>query len=160
MDRKERDEKIEEYGRGFDLLTAALAEVPDEAWKFKPAPGEWCVHEIVVHMADSESMAALRLRKLIVEPGSSLMAYEESKWADALRYLDQDKELALQVIKSVRQATVRLLKILPEATFANSVIHPEFRQPYTFDQWLNIYSKHIPDHIEQLKKSVEAWRHR
>jgi hypothetical protein len=72
MNRAEIDEKIEQYGRGFDLLTAALAEVPFEAWSYRPAPDEWSVHEIIVHMADSESMSALRARKLIVEPGSML----------------------------------------------------------------------------------------
>ena len=33
MNIKERNEKIEQYGRGFDLLTAALAEVPKEVWE-------------------------------------------------------------------------------------------------------------------------------
>ena len=86
MDIKERNEKIELYGRGFDLLTAALAEVPKEAWKFKPAPKEWSVHEIIIHLADSESNAALRARKLIVEPGGALMGYGQKKWADELNY--------------------------------------------------------------------------
>ena len=40
MNRSERNELIEEYGRGVDLLAAALAEVTREAWEFKPAPHE------------------------------------------------------------------------------------------------------------------------
>ncbi len=158
MDKKERDEKIEVYGRGFGLLTTALKDVPDQAWKFKPVPTEWSVHEIIVHMADSESMAALRLRKLVVEPGSTLMAYEESRWADALNYLEHSTEDALQVIKFARQTTYGLLKRLPDGVFTQSVIHPEYKEPYTFDRWLNIYSKHIHDHIEQIKNNVQAWR--
>jgi hypothetical protein len=62
MNKQERDEKIELYGRGHDLLTAALAEVPREAWLFKPEPQEWSVHEVIIHLADSESNAALRAR--------------------------------------------------------------------------------------------------
>ena len=158
MDNGERTEKIEAYGRGFDLLTATLAEIPKEAWKYKPSPTDWSPHEIVVHMADSESMAALRLRKLIVEPGTTLMAYEESKWADSLHYLEHNREDALQVIKYARQTTYRLLKSLPEDVFSHSVIHPEYDEPYTFERWLNIYNKHIPDHIEQIKNTVALWR--
>ena len=94
MKPQERQEKIEQYGRGFGLLEAALAKVPREAWDFKPSPDDWSVHEILVHMGDSESMAALRARKLIVEPGSTLMGYEEAKWAGALNYLGQDPEVS------------------------------------------------------------------
>ena len=158
MNRVEINEKIEEYGRGFDLLTTALAEVPEDAWEFRPEPTEWSVHEIIVHMADSESMAALRARKLIVEPGSSLMAYEEPKWADALNYREQSYEDALQVIKFARQTTYHLLKTLPDEVFTHSVVHPEFDEPYTFESWLNIYARHIPDHIEQLKNNVRVWK--
>ncbi len=158
MNRKEIDEKIEQYGRGFELLTAALAEVPREAWSHRPEPDEWSVHEIIAHMADSEAMSALRARKLIVEPGSILMGYEEAKWADALDYKEQSAEDALEIIRLARQSTYNLLKRQPDEVFAHSVIHPEYPDaPYTFEQWLNIYARHIPDHIDQLKRSYRAW---
>ena len=157
MNREEINEKIEQYGRGFDLLTAALAEVPKEAWAFRPEPNEWSVHEIIVHMADSESMSALRARKLIAEPGSILMSYEEPKWADALNYREQSYEDALQVIKFARLTTYHMLKTLPDEVFTHSVTHPEYDKPYTFESWLNIYARHIPDHIEQIKNNVKVW---
>ena len=158
MEKNERNDKIELYGRGFDLLTAALAYVPKKAWEFKPSSTDWSVHEIIVHISDSESMAALRLRKLIVEPGSILMGYEEAKWAGALDYQNQDPEDSLQVIKYARLTTYHLLKTLTDEVFAHAVTHPEHNEPFTFDGWLNIYSKHIPDHIVQIKNSVEAWK--
>ena len=160
MDQSERNQKIEAYGRGYDLLSAELARIPREAWDFKPSSEDWSVHEILVHMADSESMAALRVRKLIVEPGSTLMGYEEAKWAGALAYQKQDTEDALQIIRLARATTYRLLKTLPVATFEHTVKHPEYDEPYTFDKWLNIYSGHIPDHIQQIQKTVEAWKRR
>lgn len=158
MNKNERLEKIEEYRQGYGLLGAALTEVPKEAWDFKPSPTDWSVHEVIVHMADSESMAALRARKLIVEPGSTLMGYEEAKWADALRYGKQSMDDALQIIKLARSTTYNLLKSLPDEAFTHSVKHPEYQEPYTFEQWLNIYSKHIPDHIEQIRKNIELWK--
>jgi hypothetical protein len=158
MNDEERNLKIEDYGRGCDRLLEALAEIPREAWDFKPAPAEWSVHEIIVHLADSESMAALRARKLIVEPGSTLMAYEEARWADALDYRKQDVEDALQIVKLVRQTTYRLLKAQPPDVFAHSVRHPEQTEPYTFDLWLSIYARHIPDHVDQMKRAYEAWK--
>jgi hypothetical protein len=158
MDAEERGRKIEEYGRGYDVLATALAAIPRQAWSFKASAQDWSVHEIIVHVGDSESMAALRIRKLIVEPGSTIMAYEESRWAAALKYQDQNADDSLLVIKLARQTTYRLLKFLPAAVFSQSVTHPDYQEPYTFDTWLGIYARHIPDHVEQMKKAYEAWK--
>jgi hypothetical protein len=158
MKREERLQKVEEYRQGYGLLGAALTEVPKDAWDFKPSAADWSVHEILVHMADSESMAALRCRKLIVEPGSTLMGYQEARWADALEYQKQDADNALQIIRLARASTYSVLKALPDEAFNHQVTHPEYKEPYTFDQWLQIYSRHIPDHIDQIRRNVELWK--
>ncbi|MDK1118451.1 MAG: DinB family protein [Anaerolineae bacterium] len=159
MNRKEINEKIEQYGRGFDLLIATLIDIPAEARSTRPEPNEWSVHEIILHIADSEAMSAIRARKLIAEPGSTLMGYEESNWADALNYKDQNAEDALEIIKFARQSTYNLLKRQPDDVFTHSVIHPEYPdKPYTFEKWLNIYAQHIPDHIEQINATYQTWK--
>ena len=160
MNQDERNEMIEEYGGGFDLFAAALAGGPREAWEFKPAPGEWSVYEVIVHMADSESIGALRLRKLVAEPGSTsdMMSYEETKWAEGLDYQTQSVDDALQIFKLMRQTTYRLLKTLPDPVFMHSVVQPGYDEPFTFELWLNLYNRHIPGHTAQLKKIYQAWK--
>ena len=158
MDKNERNEKIELYGRGFSLLKAVLAEVPQEAMKFKPAPNEWSIHEIIIHIADSESNAALRARKLIVEPGGTLMGYDQDAWANTLLYHEHNLEDALEVTRLARKTTYELLMRLPEEVFTHFIIHPEYKDPYTFEKWLTLYSGHIPGHIEQIKNNVVSWK--
>jgi hypothetical protein len=158
MDKIERDELIELYGRGFDLLKAALAEVPQEALKFKPEPKEWSVHEIIIHLADSESISAFRVRKLIVEPGGFLMPYDQDKWAIGLNYHEQNTEDALEVLRLARKTTYELLKRQPDEVFTHALINPETKNEFTFERWLNIYPNHIPAHIEQIKNNIKIWR--
>jgi len=160
MNLEKRNTKIELYGRGFELLTAALAEIPKEAWKFKPSPDAWSIHEIIIHLADSETNAAIRARKLAVEPGGLLMNYDQDVWAQELNYHNQDTEDALALVQFARKTTYNLLKSLPEAVFNHTVRHPEFLDPYSFDTWLDIYSRHIPGHIEQVKNNHAIWRDR
>jgi len=158
MNKLERESKIELYGRGYDLLIAGLAEVPREAWLFKPEPKEWSVYEVLIHLADSESNAALRARKLIVEPGGPLMGYDQALWAEVLNYHDHSYEDALEIVRLVRKTTYELLKKQPDEVFEHSVKHPEYEEPYTFEQWINIYSAHIPGHIEQIQNNYKLWR--
>ena len=160
MDKQERESKIELYGRGYDLLIAALSEIPREAWLFKPEHKEWSVYEVLIHLADSESNAALRARKLIVEPGGAVMAYDQDTWTNELNYHDHDYEDALEIVRLVRKTTYGLLQKQPDEVFEHSVQHPEYDEPYTFEQWLNIYSAHIPGHIEQIRNNYKIWRDR
>jgi len=158
MDVKDRNEKIELYGRGYELLTAALKEVPQEAMKFKPAPTEWSVHEIVVHLADSESIAAQQARLMVAEPGATVMAYDPAAWADNLRYADQGFDESLELLKLIRSFTYHWFKSLPESAFALSAAYPGDAEPYLLDDLLRIYAGHIPSHIEQIQKNMELWR--
>jgi hypothetical protein len=154
MDAKERNEKIELYGRGYDLLKAALAEVPQEAMKFKPEPKEWSVHEIIIHIADSESNAALRARKLIVEPGGLLMGYDQDEWAISLKYHEHSMDDALETTRLSARRRMNCSNVSLMKSFnTHSVKHPEYDEPYTFEQWINIYSAHIPGHIEQIQNN-------
>ena len=158
----DREEKIEEYGRGFELFVAALAECPREAWEFKPASNEWSVHEIIIHMADSETIGAVRARKLIAEPGSTLMPYDETGWAVRLNYAKQNLEDALQTFRLARQTTYNVLRIIPDSVFEHQVfhperVHPEYGERYTLDKWLYIYTAHIREHIGQMQKNYQAW---
>lgn len=158
MNASERHEKIELYGSGFDMLVHVLKDIPREMWKFKPSPTDWSIHEVIIHLADSEANAALRARKLIVEPGGTLMGYDQEQWAITLDYSEQDLEDALDVVRLARKTTYALLKKQPEEVFDHLVIHPEYNEPYTFENWLNIYSAHIPGHIEQIMTNYKIWR--
>jgi hypothetical protein len=158
MKSEERNEKLELYGKGHDLLMDALQSIPREMWQFKPASTEWSIHEVLVHLADSETNAALRARKLIVEPGGTLMGYDQDKWTGELEYHAQSYEDALEIVRLVRKTTYQLLKKQPDKVFDHWVRHPEYEEPYTFEDWLNIYSAHIPGHIEQIRNNYKIWR--
>ena len=158
MNAEERNEKIELYGCGFDLLMAALAEVPQEAMKFKPEPKEWSVHEVIIHLADSESIAAQQARMMVAEPGKTVMAYDPDAWANNLHYQKGDVDEALQLLKWTRAFTYRWFKSLPEQAFALSADYPGDEEPYILDDLLRIYAGHIPSHIEQIRNNHKIWK--
>ncbi|MEX2144616.1 MAG: DinB family protein [Anaerolineales bacterium] len=158
MDKSERNALIEKYGSAYDDFVAALSVIPKEAWLFKPAPEEWSVHQVIVHLADSETNAYLRMRRLIAEPGGTLMAYDQDVWADNVDYHATNTADALEVTRLVRQLSYDLLKRLPEDVFEHSAVHPEYPEPYTFEKWLRIYSNHPRAHAEQISENYRLWK--
>ena len=158
MNIDERNEKIELYGCGYDLLMATLDKVPQEAMHFKPETKEWSVHEVIIHLADSESIAAQQARMMVAEPGRAVMAYDPDAWANNLRYRDANVDEALELLKLTRAFTYRWFKSLPEEAFALSVEYPGDEEPYVLDDLLRIYAGHIPSHIEQIMNNYKIWK--
>jgi hypothetical protein len=153
----ERNALIESYGAAWPQLKAAVAEFPKDMWKYKPAPNRWSIHEIIIHLADSEANSFIRCRCLIAEPGKTIFAYDQDVWAQRLHYHEQSTDDALELFHWLRQMSYNLLKRLPEDTWKNSVMHPEIG-PMAFELWLEIYERHVRGHINQMRGNLDAWK--
>ncbi len=158
MDKAKRQSLIETYAGAFSKFEEGLEQIPQEAWTYKPEPKEWSVHEIIVHLADSETNSFLRARRLIADPGDSLMAYDQDHWAKAMDYHSQDWKLALEVTRLVRESTHALIKDLPDAIWQHSIKHPEREAPFHFERWLEIYAGHPIVHRDQILANLESWK--
>ena len=95
MSREERDALVEQYAQGPDRVRDALAKVPKEALQWRPGPGKWSAHEVVVHCADAETNAALRIRYLIAEKDPLIVGYDQDAWARIFDYHTQPLEESL-----------------------------------------------------------------
>ncbi len=157
MDRSERLCRIENYGRAYELLTEALKEFPPEMWTYRAAYDPWCIHEIVIHIADSEANSYARARRCIAEPGSTVMAYDENQWARALRYTEQSTRDAVELFRWLRGNTYKLICDLPDEVWSHTIEHPE-NGTMTLGDWLRVYEDHIPAHIAQMRCIYEAWK--
>lgn len=153
----ERAEKIDLYGRAPVLLSGAIEKMPKDAMYFKPSPEKWSAHEILIHLADSEANSFIRCRRAVAESGKSVMAYDQDAWAVTLNYAAQSAEDALNLFTLLRRTTHTLLKTLPETVWTNTIEHPE-NGTMTLDDWLNVYAKHVPDHIAQMHANTEHWK--
>ncbi len=155
----ERERLIEQYAAGPARLKAALETVPEEARKWRPAPGEWSAHEVICHCADSEANAALRIRYLAVEPDPLIVGYDQDAWAIALDYHSRPLEPALAVVEAVRANTVPLIRSLPDEAWQRSGRHTESGR-YGAEDWLRIYAAHLEEHAQQIERNLAAWRDR
>jgi hypothetical protein len=156
MTRESRRQKIESFGRAPEVLAAALRQFPKKMWLYKPAPERWSIHEIILHLADSEANAYIRCRRLIAEPGKPVLTYDASVWAGTLGYFHQSTKEAFELLRRLRRMTYQLLVNLPEQVWSNTVEQPE-QGTLSLDQWLEMQERHIPHHIEQMRGNYEEW---
>src|SRR5262245_15384789 len=136
----DREQRLQEYKDGYVRLQAVLANLPPEMWHYKPAEDEWSVHEILIHLADSEVHSYIRCRTILAEPGTMLMHFDEHQWSVALQYATQDVNEALTLIAIIRRVTGVLLDNIPAALWSHCGIHSK-RGSMTLDDWLGPATK-------------------
>jgi hypothetical protein len=153
----ERASLIDQYADGPRRLRAALATVPREAITWRPKPGEWSAHEVVVHCADSETQSASRIRVVVSEKDPVIQGYDEAQWARDFDYHAHPIDIALATVDAVRGNTAALLRRLPESAWSKVGRHTESGR-YTAEDWLTIYADHLENHARQIEANVAAWK--
>ncbi len=159
MTPSEREALVARYAEGPDLLEAAIAEVPAEALRWRPAPGQWSVHEVAVHCGDSEANAHMRIRFLLGDDRPRIMGYDQDRWVAAMDYHAHPMAPALLTVRAVRANTVPLLRRLTDAQWARTGTHSE-SGTYGAETWLGIYAEHLEVHARQVRRILDAWRRR
>ena len=157
LDRAKRQALIQQYADGPARLRAALAKVPPQALKWRPAPKEWSAHEVICHCADSETNAYARIRFLVAETSPNIQGYDQDNWARVFAYHDLPLEPALAVVESVRATTAALIRGLPDDAWARVGTHTESGR-YGAEDWLQIYADHLEIHARQIETNVELWK--
>jgi hypothetical protein len=112
---------------------------------------------MLAHIADSEANSYIRCRKLIAEPGAAITAYDENGWATKLAYHEQSTDDALELFKWLRLKSYNLIRVLPESVWSHTIEHPE-NGTMTFDDWLGVYERHIPEHLAQMQENYQEWK--
>ena len=84
--------------QGLRQLIRAIKKFPRKMWKWRGQNDPWTIHEIIVHVTDSEANSFIRCRRFIAEPGKDVLGYDEMLWARELNYLEQKPEEAIQLL--------------------------------------------------------------
>ena len=134
-----------------------LAETAREALQWRPAPGKWSAHEVIVHCADSETNSHMRIRYLVAEPDPTIVGYDQDRWAGAMDYHAHPLAPAMATVAAVRANTVPLLRRMTAEEWARRGRHTE-SGAYGAEDWLRIYAEHLEIHTRQIRRNLEAWR--
>lgn len=150
MDAGERADLIRRYKEGHRAVMDAFRGISEDELD-RSASDEWTPRQIAHHLADSEMMSAIRLRRLIAEERPMIHGYNEVGFAEKLT---SDRPIApsLEAMRYARESTAQILERLSEADWRRTGTHTE-SGPYSVENWLSIYAAHGHDHAAQIKRS-------
>ncbi len=148
---------LERFRRGAELVAVATTGAAGPVLDFQPAPGKWGVRTIVCHLADTETVLAMRLRQVIAQDNPLLPVIDQDAWAERLDYSKRKLSPALEGFRRTRAENYELLKDLPEAVFARTGQHSK-RGTITLLELLRIFAEHAEKHVQQIQSARAAFK--
>ena len=150
MDANERATLIAQYRDGYRAVSAALEGIEPDALD-KSAEGGWTPRQIVHHLADSEMMSAIRIRRLLAEPDRIVFGYDEKAFAERLTG-DRPIEPSLQAMRWARETCAQIMDRMTDDDWRIVGTHTESGR-YSTEDWLKIYASHPHDHAAQIERA-------
>lgn len=151
----EQSATLARFENGIDVMLSALAGTPEEAVDRAPAPGKWSIRQIVVHVADDDVVAAMRIRQIAAEPGALMIGFDQDRWANGLGYAALSLELNLEMFVVLRKATAEMLRRLPPTAWTNVGNHQE-RGLVTLEGFVSHMANHAELHAGQIRRIRES----
>lgn len=153
---------IERFASGPAQLRAACAGLTPQELQARPGPGQWSIHEVVVHVADMDAIALDRMKRIIAEDNPTLLSADETAYAQRLMYHEQSLEDALALIEVGRRQFARVLRQLPREAFDRFGTH-NVAGRVTLSELVQSYADHLEHHLgfilqkrERLGKPINS----
>jgi hypothetical protein len=145
---------IDQYAAGGSKLRPAIAGLTRDDLLARPGPGAWSVHELVIHVVDSDFVGMDRMKRVIAETNPPLIGFDENLWIEHHTPHEQSLDDAIVLFEAGRRQMTRILRQLPEPAFSRTGQHSE-RGPLTLENLVQTFVTHVDHHLKFLADKRE-----
>ena len=139
------------------LLRGELAAVPERVLAWHPAPGEWCVKEVLGHLIEADRRGFTgRIRLLLDADTPALERWDPPEVARARGDCAKSTSALLDELAAMRQDAAALVRGLREADLDRGGRHPTvglLRVRDLLQEWVH----HDRNHVRQALANVQAY---
>jgi len=155
--------KTDRYRAGRDPMTLmrgaparlarAVKGLSGATLRRRPAPGKWCIQEILGHLVDTEVVYGYRYRMANMQPGSPIQGYDQEQWVREANYRGRKWSATklLAQVADLRRATLYYLESMPRGSATKRYgMHTE-RGKETVRRIQELIAGHDINHLEQIR---------
>jgi hypothetical protein len=139
-------------------LRSVVSGLPDARLDTPYRPGGWTVRQVVHHVPDSHMNAYIRFKLALTESEPTIKPYEQQLWAELPDTKSTPVEVSLNLLDTLHDRWVRLLRALKTDDWQRTFRHPELGL-VGLEKNLALYAwhgRHHVAHITSLRKR-EGW---
>ena len=139
-----------------EQLKRQIAGLDDAALRFRPAPDEWSIMELIGHIIDVGTLWPGRTRQMLATDNPTLAAIDPN-WVRQRDYYNKQPEFLLISLAEQRAEYLEFLRVLRPAQLARPGVHPT-RGSLTVEQGIAALVDHDRLHSEQIAANLAAFR--
>lgn len=133
-----------------DLIRKLLRGLTEKQLSTRPAPGKWCIKEIVAHLADGEVIVGSRYRFIAAHDRPPLPSTDQDAFAARLGPMNAKAADLTDDFAMARAVNLGLLERLPEEAWDRIGIHSE-RGEESIRGIVATYAGHDRHHLSQIE---------
>ena len=141
--------RIEAYARGGQQLIEAYQGLTCEQLFAIPVAGTWSLHQIAIHMMESDLIGTDRMKRIAAMDKPLLIGYDESAFAKLPGVELVETMAACRLFDQNRQLTATILRALPDESFDRWGVHNEIGR-VTLREMVEKYIHHLEGHLEHV----------
>ena len=154
----ERRAAIQQIEQAPARLRAAVAGLNDQQLDTPYRPGGWTIRQTIHHVADSHMNAFSRFKLALTEDEPIIKPYDEAAWAKLGDVNETPVETSLDLLDSLHERWVKVLRTMDDAAFLRHFVHPELGK-IRLDGNLALYAwhgKHHTGHVRSVGQPLLA----
>ncbi|MFC7370601.1 YfiT family bacillithiol transferase [Fictibacillus iocasae] len=145
-------EQIEKWINEIEALPSKLGEAisgwDDGQLDTAYRPGGWTVRQVIHHLADSHLNGMQRFKLALTEENPVITPYKEDQWAILSDY-KAPVSVSMNLLSSLHERWVIVLRSLGEAEFDRAFIHPEIGK-IELSKTIGMYAWHGNHHLAHI----------
>ena len=159
-DQRRRERWIGEIASAPAHLRVAVDGLSSEQLDTPYRPQGWTVRQVVHHLPDSHLNAYVRIKLALTEDEPTIKPYEEARWAELPDGRTAPIEISLNLLDSLHQRWVLLLRQLTPSDFERRFRHPEHGRSLGLDEIVAMYAWHGRHHVAHITalRARMGWR--
>jgi uncharacterized damage-inducible protein DinB len=129
----------------------ALARVPEERWRRRPADGGWSAAQTLAHLRAGDDIVAPRLLQVLVRDEPPLPAFDERRWQDTAAYDTWPPRELIAAFAARRAELVAALRRRPAVDWERAGLH-ETAGRQTLREIARALVAHEREHLETIPR--------
>ncbi len=145
---------LESSGHAF---AATLDALTPELASWRPAPGEWCINEVVGHVIEAERNGfAGRIQVILGAEEPDLPTWDRDQIIKDRDDCARDPKDLKRELLELRGESIKLVRSLRPEQIARGGVHPQVGR-LTVEELLHEWVHHDSNHLRQALGNVQAY---
>jgi uncharacterized damage-inducible protein DinB len=138
--------RLSEHPGEIQSLTEGL---PPDLLKERPGEGRWSLHEIAIHLVETQEVFSERIARMLVEDRPAITPFFPDEPRREGFYLTRDCTEGMTVLRRQRELLLTLLGSLTDDQWRREGQHPDIRH-YSVERCMESFMRHEEHHLHTM----------